>query len=484
MFDTPRNPLLVRSQIVLLLCLIGSGCVGTAQLREPEISAPVATASLGPPRSSVLPERALTPHTQIIWTIQTVQNNRPYVLSGKSAVNGDGQLWIGPYGSVSVHGLQIEQAQQHITQHLARIMPQPQVRLEIIDAHTVAHIRQPQAVNANTLCQGPSLPGLNQSAGSSPNLHRPAESCVDVADPGIVPASYQTVSGNANNLGDPRSYNQEPQRDHADVSQSPPLLHAPSPMEAGKVLSYPGHPTPGLPCSAPHELAKVPLPPYVIEPPDILLVESTQGLRDQPIRGQHLVRPDGTIGLGIYGSVFVAGMTIEEAKYAIGQQLSQRIRDLDLRNLNVDVLAYNSKFYYIITDGGGFGEQVYRVPYTGNETVLDALSQINGLPPVASKKHIWVARRAPGGHCPSTLPVDWCGITQKGCTNTNYQLLPGDRIYVKADKLIKIDNVLSKCISPVERLFGITLLGSVTHNSIQAGNAGGRRGAGFGLLGF
>ena len=28
----------------------------------------------------------------------------------------------------------------------------------------------------------------------------------------------------------------------------------------------------------------------------------------------------------------------------------------------VDVLAYNSKRYYVIFDGGGYGEQVYLVP--------------------------------------------------------------------------------------------------------------------------
>jgi hypothetical protein len=28
------------------------------------------------------------------------------------------------------------------------------------------------------------------------------------------------------------------------------------------------------------------------------------------------------------------------------------------------------------------------------------------------------------------LPVDWNGITRAGNTRTNYQLLPGDRLYV------------------------------------------------------
>jgi polysaccharide export outer membrane protein len=219
----------------------------------------------------------------------------------------------------------------------------------------------------------------------------------------------------------------------------------------------------------PQELAKISLPPYVIEPPDILLIESTQGLRDQPIRGQHLVRPDGTISLGIYGSVYVAGLTLDQAQEVIAQLVANRVRDFDARNLSVDVLAYNSKVYYVITDGGGFGEQVYRFPITGNETVLDAISLITGLPPVASKKHIWVARPGPGGDCGAQLilPVDWCAITRCGVTATNYQVMPGDRIYVKAQRLITLDSAVSKVLAPVERILGVTLLGSETVNSIR-----------------
>jgi polysaccharide export outer membrane protein len=227
----------------------------------------------------------------------------------------------------------------------------------------------------------------------------------------------------------------------------------------------------------PREGAKVSLPPYVIEPPDILLIESTQKIPDQPIRGQHLVRPDGTVSLGIYGSAYVAGMTLEQARESIGRTLATRIKDFDLRNLNVDILAYNSKFYYVITDGAGYGEQVIRMPITGSETVLDGISQIYGLPAVASKKRIWVARRSGDGTTDQVLPVDWCGISQRGSEATNYQIMPGDRIYVDAKKWVRFDTGLARFLSPVERVLGITLLGSETVNSISGRTSG--TGSGF-----
>lgn len=195
----------------------------------------------------------------------------------------------------------------------------------------------------------------------------------------------------------------------------------------------------------------------------------------QQIRGDHLVRQDGKVTLGIYGSVRVVGMTLEEAKLAIEDHLSRYLLNPEIA---LDVSGYNSKVYYIVTDGGGLGEQVFRLPITGSETVLDALGQVNGLPPVASKDHIWVARPAPGDadHM-QVLPVDWRAIVQGGATRTNYQLLPGDRIYVKAQSLVRVDNFLARLFSPVERVLGITLLGSTTVNSLRvnpnsAGNTG------------
>src|SRR5262249_43064777 len=129
-----------------------------------------------------------------------------------------------------------------------------------------------------------------------------------------------------------------------------------------------------------------------------------------------------------------------------------------LKDTFVDVIAYNSKVYYVITDGAGYGEQVYPWPITGNENVLDAIGKINGLPPVSDKKRIWVARRTPGPGAPEIiLPVDWVGITQHGYFATNYQIMPGDRVYVKADRLRTFYTTLDKVVTPIERLFGVTL---------------------------
>jgi polysaccharide export outer membrane protein len=182
----------------------------------------------------------------------------------------------------------------------------------------------------------------------------------------------------------------------------------------------------------------------------------------QVIAGEHLVRPDGAVSLGVYGSVYVTGMTLDEAKYAIERHLSRFIHRPEV---HVDVLAYNSKSIYVITDGGGYGETVNKIPVTGNETVLDAISAIEGLSAVSSKR-IWVARPAPAGTGRAQImDVHWKAITQEGVTTTNYQLFPGDRVYIQADKLIHTDNFIAKVLAPAERIMGFTLLGtSVVRN--------------------
>lgn len=304
-------------------------------------------------------------------------------------------------------------------------------------------------------------------------------------------------------------------------------------------------PEPPIESSVPRELEKVTLPRYVIEPPDILLVEGvklvpksphkietfdallvrvsgafpdkpiddaysvdadgsinlgpaygrikvtgltleeaedevrrqlSQILTDvdvsisllqsagaQAVTGQHLVGPDGRVNLGTYGSAFVAGMTIEEAKAAIEEQLSLK---LESPEVFVDVLAYNSKLYYVITQGGGFGDDVTRLPITGNETVLDAVASIGGISQVSSSK-MWIARPAPNGvGCEQILPVNWEDISRGAATATNYQLMPGDRLFIAQDCYSAGTATVAKILRPFESIFGFMSLSTSALNQI------------------
>jgi polysaccharide biosynthesis/export protein len=246
----------------------------------------------------------------------------------------------------------------------------------------------------------------------------------------------------------------------------------------------------GILPNAPTEWNLTSLPSYVIRPPDVLLIELMPQFKrkdldpkieidkiglNQPILGPHPVGPDGTINLGIYGNILVAGKTVQEAREEVARavhgRLDQKVVTFEqvVNNLKMSVTAYNSSVYYVITDGAGLGQQVFRLPVTGNETVLDAIAHINGLPLVASQQRIWVARRNLGSAPDAKLPVDWKGITQYGAMNTNWQLMPGDRVFVHCDRMRLFNNNLGKMLEPIERLMGATLLGSQTVNTIKNG---------------
>jgi polysaccharide export outer membrane protein len=211
--------------------------------------------------------------------------------------------------------------------------------------------------------------------------------------------------------------------------------------------------------------------------PIVVSVSLADFAAKQQIAGQHLVCLDGTVTLGSYGSVRVAGLSIAEARYAIQQHLSAFLNNPEI---SVDVYAYNSKVYYVITQGAGLGDMVYRFPVTGNETVLDAISHVNGLQQVSSKK-IWVSRPTDCPEGRQILPVCWEEITAEGVATTNYQLFPGDRVFIAEDRLVAFDVALAKVTAPLERIMGFSILGvgTVTRFSGPVLKGGGNPNANF-----
>jgi polysaccharide biosynthesis/export protein len=197
------------------------------------------------------------------------------------------------------------------------------------------------------------------------------------------------------------------------------------------------------------------------------------------LTGVYPVEADGTLNLRNYGMINVAGKTVAEAREAVQAVLN---RYFDSPQVGVEVVQYNSKSYYVIMESVLANGTVWRFPITGNETVLDAIAQVERVSNIASKK-IWVVRRAPADFGrEQILPVNWDQIAHGALTATNYQILPGDRIYVASDSAVAANYVVNKLFSPVERLLGISSLGTEaalgTQTMGRAYNSHGRRGSG------
>jgi len=204
------------------------------------------------------------------------------------------------------------------------------------------------------------------------------------------------------------------------------------------------------------------------------------------------VRPDGKISLGFYGDVYVAGLTIPEVKEKIvlhlrkyltdevlglveidpetgGSKLNEAgkpitIEPKDSDRIFVDVTAYNSKNYYVLGDVGSPG----RLPVTGNETVLDAIQFAGGLIPTAAPNNIRLVRPAPpGACCEQVLPVNLAAIMSGGDATTNYQLMPGDRIVVYRDPIVRTTIFIDRLAAPFQTVLNSILQYSFTARSLQ-----------------
>lgn len=164
---------------------------------------------------------------------------------------------------------------------------------------------------------------------------------------------------------------------------------------------------------------------YVVEAPDILRIE-VSGLRKsaQPVSGEFMVRPDGTVALGPYGSVPVSGLTLDQARAAVAKHLSAHAKKSALPDVRATVSAANSKRFYVIWPDKE-GEVATSFPADGTATVVSAVLQIDGLAAVAAKGRVWVQNKSSG-----VREVNWNAITQQGDSKTNYKLQAGDRLFV------------------------------------------------------
>src|SRR5262249_8597464 len=150
-----------------------------------------------------------------------------------------------------IAGMNINQAAQAVEKHLSAYFNKPSVRLTAIAPADVAETAWRSAQTA-----------------------------------GLRPTSFQVSEPKDEGPALPVPNGPTPLLDqrHPEMAVAPP--------EHGGWRLKPPHgpiiaPVPGVPGELRQEL----LPPYVIGPPDILLIESVKGLVTQPVKGQHLVRP-------------------------------------------------------------------------------------------------------------------------------------------------------------------------------------------------
>jgi protein involved in polysaccharide export with SLBB domain len=196
-------------------------------------------------------------------------------------------------------------------------------------------------------------------------------------------------------------------------------------IEPAKVLREISSPPPG----SPRELDKRVAGPYVVEPGDVLLAQPAS--LDSPVRlpGDQPVLPDGTIQLGRYGRLLVAGKTVEMIEAEVNALIKAKVADAG--PIVVRLVTRDSKVYYVLGEVNAPGSFQLK----GRETVLDAIVTAGGLTSNAQRKGIILVRPTAPESCRLVLPVAYNAIVQLGDTTTCYQIKAGDRLYVPSKTL-------------------------------------------------
>ncbi len=173
----------------------------------------------------------------------------------------------------------------------------------------------------------------------------------------------------------------------------------------------------------PRELSMGVEPIHHLQPGDVLLIEPVELDSDVRIPADQKVLTDGSVDLGKYGRVIIAGLTVEGSEALIEQTILESGEEAT--QINVRMLDPIHR-YYVLGEVNSPGSY----PLEGFESVLDGILAAGGLTSAASPCKILLARPTSPDSCRVTLPVCYREITQLGDTSTNYQLRPGDRILV------------------------------------------------------
>lgn len=179
----------------------------------------------------------------------------------------------------------------------------------------------------------------------------------------------------------------------------------------------------------PRELDMNVLTAHYLQPGDVLLVEPVDLASDVRFPVDQKVLADGTIDLSGFGRIIVAGLTLEQAESQIEDTILEA--GAPATQVNVRLLDPVHRIYILgeVASPGAY-------PFVGNETVLDGILAAGGLTTRANPCKVILARPTPPPSCRVALPICYREITQLGDTTTNYQLQPGDRVFVASRSFI------------------------------------------------
>ena len=181
------------------------------------------------------------------------------------------------------------------------------------------------------------------------------------------------------------------------------------------------------------------------------------------------IRPDGKISFESLGEIEAAGKTVAEVSNALRTKVSELYRLQGNQPVDVTIVAYRSKVFYVLGEVYLPGAKVY----TGRDTLLNALAEARTTV-MAWKQRIQVIRpSSEEGIKPKIFEMNFGRMIAHGDTSKNVLLQEGDIIYVPPTPLAAIAQVIEEFARPLGRAFSTVTI-------VQRAQMGGVGGGGYG----
>jgi polysaccharide export outer membrane protein len=186
---------------------------------------------------------------------------------------------------------------------------------------------------------------------------------------------------------------------------------------------------------------------YVLQPPDEIEIHCAR-VPELNLQRQR-IRPDGRVSFEAIGEFMAAGKTPAELAESMQKQMSAMYTLPGDKPIDVRIMAYQSKVYYMLGQVYAPGPKVY----SGRDTVLTAVASAQPNP-MAWLERIQVIRpSADASVKPKIFEVNFDRMSAHGDNTKNVLLEEGDVIYVPPTVLAAIAMKIEEFIRPIAMAF-------------------------------
>jgi len=157
---------------------------------------------------------------------------------------------------------------------------------------------------------------------------------------------------------------------------------------------------------------------YVLGPGDVIEISVW---KDESLKRELPIPPDGIISYPLIGDIDVNGMTVTDLRSAITERLSEYVPDA---TVTVMIVSLESLRAYVIGKVNNPG--VFSI--TMNTTVMQILAMARGLNPYASEGKIYILRRKKG--IPVKIPFSYKQMQKGSNLKQDIVLQRGDVVVI------------------------------------------------------